>query len=235
MKIPRFEDKDYAKCYCGKEFTYISQKCLHKLCDKCYKKYFQIKGARYSCPYCKDGNEKLELSQEDYIKESPLRIHYDEDFKRRNNIFQLVYKRKENFSSNEEYNIYLEFVEKCIQRNNEKEIEKKYPQTKKEREENDEKRLKELEEIKRKLRDNSPTHYNSSRFIIDLEGEIKLKEDYIEQNPITYERVKPTEEKIEYIKDIDKEKKTGGYDINKIYEFLSIYSKSGLISNTIKK
>ena len=37
MKIPSFEDKDFTKCYCGKEYTYISQKCLHKLCDKCYK------------------------------------------------------------------------------------------------------------------------------------------------------------------------------------------------------
>lgn len=233
MNIPKFEDKDYTKCYCGKEYTYISKKCLHKLCDKCFNIKFQLKNARFSCNFCKDGNEKYELVKEDFTKESPLRIHYDEDLKKRNNIIQLVYKRKENFSSNEEYNAYLEFIEKCIQKNNEKEIQKKYSQTKTERQENDEKRQNELEELKRKLRENSPTHYNSSKFCLDIYGKLINPEEFIEQNPITYEPVKPTEEKIVYIRDLDKEKKTGGYDINKIYEFLGKFSRCGLISNKI--
>lgn len=237
MRIPKFDDKDYTKCFsCGKEYTYISKKCLHKLCDKCYNKKFQIKGTRISCPYCKEGNELFELSQEDFSKEPPLRNHFDEDLKIRNRIIQSIYKRKENFANNEDYNLYLEFFENCVLRNNEKDIEKKYQQTKNERERNDEERLKEIKDLERKLKDNSPTHYNASKFCFILDNdEIKIEEPSEPKPPINSEPIRPIEEKITFIEDLDKEKETGGYDINKIKEFFIAFSRSGFVFNRNKK
>ena len=149
MNIPRFDDKDYTKCCsCGNEYekekSYISKKCLHKLCYKCYKNKFQIADSRFNCPHCKTEKESFELCQEDFSQESPLQIIYDEDLKKRNIIMQLVYKRRENFDTEEEYNSYLEYVEKCIQSNNINDIKKKYPQSEEEREENYKKRQKEM-------------------------------------------------------------------------------------------
>lgn len=233
MKIPKFEDECYNKCYCGNDYTYTSKKCLHKLCDSCYNNKFKILGAKFTCPNCQKENETLELCQEDFTKLSLLQNHYDEDLKRRRNINKKIYKRKENFLSIDEYNKYLESVEKCIQRANEKEIENKYSQNKIEKEENYEKREKELEEINKLIKENSPMHYNSSKFYFDFEGnEINPEELIVEQNQIV--ELRPVKEKIIFIADIDKERKSGGYDINKIYEFLSSYSKAGFIKNRIK-
>lgn len=228
MRIPKFEDGFYNKCYCHKEeYTYTSKKCLHKLCDSCYNNKFKMYGAKFICEYC-----KIELFQDDFTKIAPLQMHYDDDLKRRKIINQLVYKRRENFSTDEEYNKYLECVEKYIQRKIENEIEKKYPQTKKEREENNEKREKELDEMKISLKENSPMHYNSSKFYFDFEGnEINPAELIVE--PTQFVEVKAVKEKIKYIPDLEKEKKTGGYNTNKIYDFLAIYSKAGFKTNLI--
>ena len=232
MRIPKFDEDNFSKCCnCQNEYTYTSNRCLHKLCDHCYNKKFNILGAKFECPYCKkENNEKVELSYDDFTKESPLQSHYKEDLKRKNEIYNLIYKRKENFQSNDEYNRYLEFVEKCIQKNNEKEITKKYFQNEKERAQNDEKRLKDLEDLRRQLKENSPNHYNSSKFCIDFEGnEIIRGETPIEQNTNIIE-VKFVEEIISLIKDEEKMKKAGGYNINKIKEFFSNYSKVGFIN-----
>ena len=228
MRIPKFDDLGYNKCYCHKEeYTYISKKCLHKLCDSCYNNKFKIYGAKLICEYC-----KIELYQEDFTKIPPLQLHYDEDLKRRKIINDLVYKRRENFSTDDEYNNYLECVEKLVQRKIENEIEKKYPQTKMEKKENYEKREKELEEIKINLKENSPMHYNSSKFCFDFEGnEINPAELIVETTQFV--EVKEIKKKMKYIHDLEKEKKTGGYNINKIYEFLAIYSKNGFKNNLI--
>ena len=233
MKIPKFEDRNYSICSeCSRnECIYISKKCLHKLCDTCYKNKFKILGSKYLCAFCQKDNDPVELFQDDFSKESPFQIHYDEVLKRRDYIYNLVYKRRENFTSNENYNKYLEDIEKYIHKNsNEKEIEKIYPKNEIEREENDEKRKKELEEIHRKLKENSPMHYNSSKFCFDFEGnEINPEELKVEQNPIINE-ARVTQEEIKYVPDIEKEKKTGGYNNNKIYDFLANYSKAGFIN-----
>ena len=237
MRIPKFEDKNYSICSeCSRnECMYISKKCLHRLCDNCYKNKFKLIGSKYLCAFCQKENEPLELSQEDFSKESPFQIHCNEASKRREYINKLIYKRRENFTSDESYNKYLENIEKYIKKNtNEKELEKIYFQNEAEREENDEKRKKELEDIHRKLKENSPMHYNSSRFCIDFEGnEINLEELKLEPNPIIQE-VKITQEEIKYIPDIEKERKAGGYNINSIYEFLANYSKAGFIRNKVK-
>lgn len=232
MRIPKFEDKYYTKCCaCEKDsYMYISKKCLHKLCEKCFNRKFQIKQNRFNCPFCSTDTEIFELSQEDYSKEQPLQILFDEDLRRRNNIYKLIYKRRENFSNNEEYNKYLEFVERCIRNNNEKEIERKYPQNENEKKENYLKRQRELEEITKKLKENSPTHYNSSKFIIDFEGNEISSEDLAEQNPINYEPIKQIPKRMAIIHDLDKEKTTGGYNIKKLNEFLINYSKIGFIT-----
>lgn len=236
MRIPKFEDSDYIKCAsCGKEYIYISKKCLHKLCDGCFKKKFEIKGARFSCPFCPKDNP-LELSKDDYSKEYPLQVHFDCDRERRYKINRLVYKRRENFSSEEEYNNYLEFIENCIQRSTEKdiekeiikEIEKKYPQNQKEKEENEEKRKSDLEKIKKNLNDNDPKFYKNLKFVLDFEGN-EISQEMLIENQIKYEPVCAVEGKKKYIEDIEKAKKTGGYDINKIYSFLGIFAKAGFI------
>ena len=233
MNLPRFDDRDYTQCsICGKkDYSYTSKKCLHKLCEKCYNNKFGVIGESIQCHVCSQY-----LYREDYSKEAPLQIHFEEDMKRRRNINQLIYKRKENFPSNEEYNTYLEFVEKCIQAKNEKEIEKKYSQNKKEKEDNFERRQKELDEIKKKVRENSPMHYNSSKFCLIVDDGI-LRDPYEmeEQNPINMEPVRVVEEKINYIPDLDKRKMTGGYDTKKIKEFFSIFSKAGFINKTTTK
>ena len=230
MKIPKFEDRNYSICSeCSRnECMYISKKCLHKLCDTCYKNKFKILGSKYLCAFCQKENDPVELFQEDFSKESPFQIHYDEVSKRRDYIYNLVYKRRENFTSNENYNKYLEDIEKYVlKNNNEKEIEKLYFQNENEREENNEKRKKELEDIYRKLKENSPMHYNSSKFCFDFEGnEINPEELKVETNPIIKE-AKWTQEEFTFIPDIEKQKKTGGYNSNKIYEFFANYSKAG--------
>jgi len=230
MKLPKFDDKDYIKCgNCGKDsYMFISKKCLHKLCESCFNKKFQIKDKRYSCDCCSNNNEPLELSQEDYSREPPLQIICDEDLKKRNLIYKSVYKRRDNFSTDEEYNDYLEYVEKCIRNNDIEKLEKKYPQSLKEREDNYLERQKELEELRKKLIENSPTHYKNSKFIIDLEGnEIFFGDIDDRGDQINYEPLKCIEEKVFYVPDEDKEKATGGYNIKNIYEFLSDFSKLG--------
>ena len=225
MNIPRFDDRDYTQCnICAKkDYSYTSVKCLHKLCEKCYNNKFAVKGERVKCHVCEQY-----LSQEDYTREPPLQINFEDDMKIRRNIY---HKRRENFSSDEEYNLYLEFIEKNIQAKNEKEIEKRYPQNEKEREDNLKKRQLKLEEIKKKIRENNPTHYNTSKFFIDPEGILKEPFEVEEQNPTNIDPVKIINEKINYIPDMDKRKMTGGYDIKKIKEFFGIFSKAGFISN----
>ena len=71
---------------------------------------------------------------------------------------------------------------------------------------------------------NSPTNYNNTKICIDFDGNIK-QEDVVrkEIDPITI-----IQETINYIKNPEKEKICGGYNINKIYEFFSVFSKGGL-------
>ena len=232
MRLPKFDDKDYTKCgNCGKDsYMFISKKCLHKLCESCFNKKFQIKDKRYNCDCCAHQNEPLELSQEDYSREPPLQIICDEDLKKRNLAYKSVYKRKENFSTNEEYNEYLEYVEKCIRNNDIDKLEKRYSQNYKERDENYSKRQKELEELRKKLIENSPTHYKNSKFRIDFDGnEINMEDIDEPNNQINYEPIKIIKQTVFYAKDEDKEKTTGGYNIKKLYEFLSDFSKLGFI------
>lgn len=232
MKIPKFDIDNFSKCcICQNEYTYTSKRCLHKLCEHCFSRKFNIYGAKFECPYCKnETSEKIELSYDDFTKESPLQRLYEEDLKSRNEIYNLIYKRKENFQSNDEYNRYLEWVEKCIQKNNEKEIAKRYFQNEKERAENDAKRSKEIKYLRDKLEEYNPNHYNSSKFCFDFEGnEISRGETPVEQNPTIIE-VKATDENIFYIPDEEKKKKAGGYNIIKINEFFSNYVKVGFIN-----
>ena len=232
MRLPKFDDKDYTKCgNCGKDsYMFISKKCLHKLCESCFNKKFQIKDKRYNCDCCANKNEPLELSQEDFSREPPLQIICDEDLKIRNLAYKSVYKRKENFSTNEEYNEYLEYVEKCIRNNDVDKLEKRYSQNYKEKEENYSKRQKELEELRKKLIENSPTHYKNSKFRIDFDGnEINMEDIDEPNNQINYEPIKIIKQTVFYAKDEDKEKTAGGYNVKNLYEFLSDFSKLGFI------
>ena len=226
MKIPKFSDKNYKKCSnCGvtNSAYYISRKCLHKLCSNCYKNKLPLINSEYTCKLCHEENKENnfnKLSREDFADKPILEDFYHKDKIERE---KLIYKRIENFKSEEEYNEYLEFVEKCLRKSNLKEIEKRYNQDKNEKEQNDLEKKKRLELIKEKIRDNSPTHYNNTKICIDLfDGNIKQEEIRRENDPITI-----IEETINYIKDDEKEKICGGYNKNQIYDFLSVFSRGG--------
>ena len=110
-----------------------------------------------------------------------------------------------------------------MRKNNLKEVEKKYFQTSNEKEENKDKKEKELRLIKDAIRENSPTQYNNTKICINLEENINQEDKNKVIDPI-----KIIEEPISYIPNVVKEKISGGYDINNIYQFLSHFSKGGL-------
>ena len=224
MKIPKFNDKNYRTCICGTtNYVYISKKCLHKLCDNCYKNKMKLIDSEYNCKYCEEENKdnnSYKLSRDDFSNKPILEEFYYKDKVERE---KLIYKRKDNFKSEEEYNEYLEFVEKCLRKNNIKEIEKKYFQSSSEKEENKDKKEKELRLIKDAIRENSPTQYNNTKICINLEENINQEDKNKVIDPI-----KIIEEPISYIPNVEKEKISGGYDTNNIYQFLSNFSKGGL-------
>ena len=225
MKIPKFKDDNYRTCSnCGRaNFAYVSKKCLHKLCEKCYDSKMTLFNSEYNCNFCQkeDKENKIyKLTREDFSNKPILEEFYYKDKAERE---KLIYKRKENFKSEEEYNDYLEFVEKCLRKNNLKELEKKYYQDINEKEENYKKKENELNVLKNKIRDYSPTHYNNTRICIDLDDNKNQEEIRRDIDPIVI-----IEEKIKYIPNKEKEKICGGYNINKLYQFLSNFSKDGL-------
>ena len=139
MKIPKFDDKIYkicSNCQSSKKYEYTSKKCLHKLCENCYKTKIPLMDSEYICKICLNKKEENKHLRDDYLNKSPLEEFYDKDKIKRENLLKIVNKRKENFSSLEEYNDYLEFIEKCLRKNNLKEIDKKYNQDRNEREKN---------------------------------------------------------------------------------------------------
>ena len=231
MKIPKFNDKDFTKCIeCGRTNPpfYVSKKCLHKLCYRCHGLKFEFSD-EYECQLCQAENKDnyfYKLNKDDFI-ENPLEDFYKKDKKKRENE-KFIYKRKENFKSNEEYNDYLEYVEKCLSKFDfeefGRELEKKYPQDENEKKKNKEIKKEKIGEIDMMIIKNSPTNYNNTKICIDFDGNIK-QEDVVrkEIDPITI-----IQETINYIKNPEKEKICGGYNINKIYEFFSVFSKGGL-------
>ena len=227
MKIPKFDDKIYKVCSnCqSKKYEYTSKKCLHKLCENCYKTKIPLIDSEYICKICLNKKEENKHLRDDYLNKSPLEEFYDKDRIKRENLLKIVNKRKENFSSIEEYNDYLEFIEKCLRKNNLKEIDKKYNQDINEREKNEEKRKEKLNEIEKKIEENSPNHYNNTRIIIYADGNME-QEDIVKESD---DPIRIMEDTIHYIKDQEKERKAGGYNIKNIYNFLSNFSKGGLL------
>ena len=216
--------KIYRTYICGTtNYVYISKKCLHKLCDNCYKNKMNLIDSEYNCKFCEEENKdnnSYKLTIEDFSNKPILEEFYYKDKVERE---KLIYKRKDNFKSEEEYNEYLEFVEKCLRKNNIKEIEKKYFQSSNEKEENKDKKEKELRAIKDTIRENSTTQYNNTKICINLEENINQEDKNKVIDPI-----KIIEEPISYIPNVEKEKISGGYDTNNIYQFLSNFSKGGL-------
>ena len=185
----------------------------------------KLLNSEYNCKYCEEENKdnnSYKLTREDFSNKPILEEFYYKDKLERE---KLIYKRKDNFKTEEEYNEYLEFVEKCLRKNNLKEIKKKYNyfQSSNEKEENKDKKEKELRAIKDAIRENSPTQYNNTKICINLEENINQEDKNKEIEPI-----KIIEEPISYIPNVEKEKISGGYDTNNIYQFLSNFSKGGL-------
>ena len=229
MKIPIFNYDNYEKCVCGAfNCKYTSKKCLHKLCDNCYpKKERLLINNEYNCQFCNDENKESNIykfKREDFSSKPLLEEFYEKDKRERE---KLIYKRRENFFTEEEYNDYLEYVEKCLRKNNIKELEKKYKQDNNEKEENINKRKRDKNSLDEKIKENSPTQYNNSRIIIDFEGNIKQSVEAVKE----LDPIKIIEDTIQYKVDQEKEKICGGYNINSIYQFLSNFSKGGFINH----
>ena len=232
MNIQKFDDMTFKKCcVCNNDSCrYISNKCLHKLCEDCYNTKFKIHLAEFVCEFCSkifDRNIKLTKDNFDVLISTSLKQKIDKDKEKRDEIFKISYKIRENFSTEEEYNEYLAYIEtcieKCIQNKNEKDLREKYPQSAQESKENREKRESELDSIKEKMRIYDPKSFNNSKFIICESMTIKEEEENF-----IYEPVQLVKEPITLIPNLEKEKVAGGYDIIKLNEFFKNFSLSVL-------
>ncbi len=218
--------------------SYYSRKCLHRLCSNCYEKHFKV-DQHYSCDYC-----NISLTYHDYIKKIPpgKELH-DKDINLRQEVFQkVIYKRPDNFEDIKDYQEYLKNMEDFFSRgvnelinDSHKEnadiihgINKKYSQTKEEREKNKQEFSKELSKIKKKAdKDYNPLSYYSSIIRIFNNMEVEHEDNLNEH------KNKPIWRKGEYIlikKDPEKEMKAGGYDRNAVLQLFRSYSRNGLIS-----
>ena len=229
MKVPKFDDRKYNECSSCENIAnsyFISIKCLHKLCDICYKNKMRMN--TYECKFCQNenkGNNSYRLSKEDFIKNDSNNNSILKDFYRRDktNREKIMFKTRENFKSEEEYNDFLEYVEKCLKKNNLDDIQKIYSQSNEEKERNKKERKEKIETMREKISKNEPNSYNNTKICITLfEEGIQNQEEKIKIDPIVV-----IEQKINYIKDEERERICGGYNINNIYEFLSNFSKGG--------
>ena len=79
----------------------------------------KLLNSEYNCKFCEEENKdnnSYKLSRDDFSKKPIFKAEKE----------KLIYKRRDNFKSEEEYNEYFEFVEKYLRKNNLKEIDKKY-------------------------------------------------------------------------------------------------------------
>ena len=227
MKLPKFDDKIFKKCSCCESELsrngYVSIKCLHQLCDNCFKNKLPLIESVYECKLCKDENNSYTLSIKDFkLNYDNHKILYEFYLKDKSERGKIIYKTRDDFNSEEEYNDFLEYVEKCLKRNNLEDIKKRYSQSATEKERNEKEIKNKLDTIKEKIAQNDPTNFNNLKFRISLEEGNQNQEEIFNNDPIVI-----MHETVNYIKDEEKEKICGGYNLNKINAFLSFYSKGG--------
>ena len=136
----------------------------------------KLLNSEYNCKFCEEENKdnnSYKLSRDDFSKKPIFKAEKE----------KLIYKRRDNFKSEEEYNEYFEFVEKYLRKNNLKEIEKNF-QSLNEKEENKDKKEKELRLVKDVIRENNPTQYNNTKICIYLEENINQDDKSKENDPI---------------------------------------------------
>ena len=229
MKLPKFDDKIFKKCSCCESELsrngYVSIKCLHQLCESCFKNKLPLIDSIYECKSCKNENNSNTLTIKDfkpnYNNDKILKEFYNKDKSDREKI---IYKTRDDFNSEEEYNDFLEYVEKCLKRQNLDDIKKRYSQSATEKEKNEKEIRDKLEAINEKIIQNDPTNFNNLKFRISLEEGNQNQVQIIKgpNDPIII-----MHETINYIPDVEKEKICGGYNLNQINALLSFYSKGG--------
>ena len=249
MNIPKFDISEYTRCsYCGNAFTsqfnrniYYSKLCLHKLCENCYRSYVLPGKVIYKCKAC---NESAPLSEvKDFSIKPQDELFYEADIKiRRLILSKFMYKNKNSFQSEIEYDDYLEKIEELIEKYYDKEISDTFKgdQTKEELNINLIKRTEELNTLNRMKRIKDPNNlYNSkidfineneeSNPIIEIKDKEMVVEPEIKTNVRNY-RLPIYHENAPIIlnRNFKKKVKAGGYDQEKVFESYAIYAKGGL-------
>ena len=238
MNIPNYKEyeKGIKTCVnCSSQLTsniFYSKYCLHRLCDICYGKLFSEKNSKYYCKLCKDPKPQ---SSNDYFNKPQDQILYEKDYKIRQKIFEeYSYKRKENFNNENEYNEYLEGIEKIIEEYLSKNIKelilnKNFDPL---HDINKTKYHDELNQIINERKKYSPkilyapnyTNLNVDDNNMDVEVNNIYETKIIREIKLPY--YKPNAE-INIIKDLKKKKKAGGYNEEFVYNDLSKYSFGG--------
>ena len=231
MNIPNYKEyeKGIKTCmHCESELSsnyHNSKNCIHKLCDICFRNVF-LKTPKFPCRLCKD---------RDFIEEPQDQNLYVKDFKVRQKIFEdYIYKRRNNFNSDEEYNDYLEKIEDIIEEYLNKNInELQITQNKEEHDLNILKYNEELNLINKNRKSKSPIVLYAPNYSIQNLNEdnlVKIENNNIYEPKIIREIKLPfykPNAQINLIKDLNKRKNAGGYNEKEVYNDLIKYAFSG--------
>lgn len=189
----------------------------------------------YKCKSCNEKGPGHELT--DFLNKAQDECLYENDFKLRPLIYtRFMYKRMENFASEQEYDDYLESIEDLIEKHLGRELSDDFsgPQSKEELNNNLVKRDEELNALNklRKAKDPSKIYTVKANIsqddnLMDVDMPDTIMNPY---QTISYVRL-PVYQKnaqIKLIKSIDKKIATGGYNYHQIYSGLSKYAYGGL-------
>jgi hypothetical protein len=237
MNIPNYKekyDKGIKTCmHCTSDLTsnyHNSKNCIHKLCDNCFINHF-LKNPKFICRLCNDRY---------FVEEPQDQNIYFRDYKIRKELFEnYIYKRRDNFNTDEEYNDYLEEIENIIEEYLNKDMnELKISQNKVEHDTNKSKYNEILNLILKDRKSKSPiilyapnynTNYNNSKNLnndnlMEIENNNIYETKIIRE--IKYPSYKPNAQ-INLIKDLNKRKNAGGYNEKNVYNDLTKYAFGG--------
>lgn len=239
----KYSYPEYTQCLeCDKECffsekVFFSKNCLHPLCDNCFIKCSQLK--QMKCKRCKQL-----WTITDVLKKPKNKDYFERDLQLRHELFKKFYKRRENFSNENEYNSYLERVEEMLFQKINKDnldnfIDNFDGENKKEIENNRIKFIETVNLLNKKALDNDPNKlYNP--FCNDIDNNNLMDIEYDQENRPNNNNIKILNEdfvrmpeyvenlQIKIIKSKDKEILAGGYDEKAVYKSYSSYAKAGL-------
>ena len=240
MNIPNYKEK-YEKviktcmhCKSISDLTsnyHNSKNCIHKLCDSCFNDHV-LKNRKLICRLCNDRHDR-------YFVEEPQEQNLNyRDYKIRKIIFdKYIYKRRNNFDSDEEYNKYLEKIEDIIEEYLSKDIkELNISQNKDEHDRNKAKYNEMLNSILKDRDTKSPIKLYAPNYNPDInknsnnDNVMEIENNNYYQSKITKEIKLPCYKpnaKINLNKDLNKRKNAGGYNEKDVYNDLTKYAFGG--------